>query len=293
MSHPAPSYEELSRPLPPTSPKRWYYGLVKRVMRAASPLSAGLSTGFTHGFDSGVMLEHVYQNQPRGRGVVGKFIDRVYLNAPGWKGIRARGELVKDALRAALHAELQARPQGPVRLLDVACGGGRYDLEVLREFQQQHPDVTVEATLRDYAQVNVDSARALGESLGVRGVRYERADAFSDADLARAAEGGAPDLVLVSGLHEILPDDALIEHHYLQLGRIIRPGGTLIYTVQPVHPQLEFIARTLPSHTGQPWVMRLRSREQVAGWAAAAGFRTQAQWTEPQGIFGVVLAQKA
>ena len=285
-----PSFEQLSRPLPLTSPKHWYYAVVRRLMRLVSPLSAGLSTGFRHGFDSGVMLEHVYQNTPRGRGWLGRMIDRAYLNAPGWRGIRARGELVKSALRAAL---TEHSAGGRVRLLDVACGGGRYDLEVLRDHQQAHPEVPVEAILRDYAQVNVDSARALGEQLGVKGVRFEKADAFSDADLARAAEGGPFDIVIVSGLHEILSDDDLIHGHFAQLARVLKPGGTLIFTVQPQHPQVEFIARALPSHSGQLWVMRLRSRELVEGWAREAGLTTQVRWMEPQGIFGVVLARKA
>jgi SAM-dependent methyltransferase len=286
-----PSFEALSRPLSALSPKRWYYGLVRRVMKAASPLSRGLSIGFEHGFDSGVMLEHVYLDTPTGKGALGKFIDRLYLNAPGWKGIRARGELVKDALRAALREQI---PQGPgrVRLLDVACGGGRYDLEVLAEFQKARPDVEITALLRDYAQVNVDSAQALGERLGVRGVTVERADAFSDEDLARAAAGGLFDIAIVSGLHEILSDDALISHHFEQLSKVVRPGGTLIYTLQPTHPQVEFIARTLPSNTGKLWVMRLRSAELIGQWAQAGGFQNRTRWNEPQGIFGVVLAQK-
>ncbi|WP_425146071.1 class I SAM-dependent methyltransferase family protein [Deinococcus sp.] len=285
-----PTYEELSRPLPLTHPKRWYYGVLKRVLRAAAPLSRGLSTGFEHGFDSGVMLEHVYRNTPEGRGVLGKAIDRVYLNSPGWQGIRARGELVKSALSAALHAQAQA--SGPIRMLDVACGGGRYDLEVLQSWQQRGGR-PVQATLRDYMQVNVDSARALGAELGVTGVTFERADAFNDDDLARAVQGGPLDIALVSGLHEILSDDALIERHFQQLGRIVRPGGTLIYTLQPQHPQVELIARALPSHTGDLWVMRLRSAELIEGWAKAGGFSTTARWTEPQGIFGVVLARRA
>jgi len=286
------TYEELARPLPALSPKRWYYGSVHRIMKLASPLSRGLSIGFEHGFDSGVMLEHVYQNTPTGRGPLGQLIDRVYLNSPGWTGIRARGELVKDALRAALREQAPAVGD-TLRLLDVACGGGRYDLEVLKEFQASRPDVMVQATLRDYAQVNVDSAEALGQQLGVRGVMYQRADAFSDADLQQATESGLMDIAIVSGLHEILADDDLVHQHFRQLSGVLKPGGTLIYTLQPTHPQVEFIARTLPSNTGKMWVMRLRSAELIEGWAREGGFATAARWMEPQGIFEVVLARKA
>lgn len=69
-------------------------------------------------------------------------------------------------------------------------------------------------------------------------------------------------------------------------------SGTLIFTIQPHHPQLELIARVLPAHTGHPWVMRLRSWELIRQWATAAGFRDFQVQMEPSQIFGVVTAQK-
>jgi hypothetical protein len=172
----------------------------------------------------------------------------------------------------------------PCHLLDVACGGGRYDLEVLQEFAGE-----VSATLRDYKLENVNKARQLADQLGVK-ARIEQADAFSDADLGKVQP--RPNVVVVSGLHEILPDDALIQHHFHQLYQTLPDQGTLIFTIQPYHPQLELIARTLPSHTGRPWVMRLRSWEQTRHWAEAAGFRNFQVRMEPNQIFGVVTAEK-
>ncbi|MEM6430206.1 MAG: class I SAM-dependent methyltransferase family protein [Deinococcota bacterium] len=274
-----PSYDSLAQPLPATSLKGMYYRFVRWLLASAGSLSDGIRLGQTHGFDSGVMLEYVYTNQASGRWGIGALIDRIYLNSPGWQGIRARRELIKTTLREVL-SEKQAAGED-VHLLDVACGGGRYDLEVLRDFPQ------VKATLRDYQQVNVDKAQELAQTFGVTAT-IEQADAFSDSDLA--AVSPAPNVVVVSGLHEILADDALIENHFSQLANIIMPGGTLIFTVQPYHPQLELIARTLKSHTGNLWVMRLRSLEQVQSWAGAAGFQQFEVSMEPQGIFGVVRA---
>jgi hypothetical protein len=98
--------------------------------------------------------------------------------------------------------------------------------------------------------------------------------------------------VVVSGLHEILPNDQLIKHHFQQLYTIMQPGGKLIFTIQPEHPQLELIARVLPAHTGRPWVMRLRSWDATRQWAEAAGFRNFHVQMEPTGIFGVVTAER-
>ncbi|MBD0336349.1 MAG: class I SAM-dependent methyltransferase family protein [Cyanobacteria bacterium Co-bin13] len=278
-----PAYESLLRPLPVWSPKAWYYKALSLSLKTAGKLSTGIRLGFRYGFDSGVMLEYVYRNRPSGITPVGMLIDWAYLNSQGWRGIRQRSELLKITLGKVLQSY---RQQGlPCNLLDVACGGGRYDLEVLQGF----PPGAVQATLRDYRLENVAKARQLATQLGVA-ARIEQADAFNDGDLNQVHP--RPTVVVVSGLHEILPNDALIHNHFQQLYRIMDTHSTLIFTIQPRHPQLELIARTLPAHTGRPWVMRLRPWEFTRQWAEAAGFENFQVQMEPNGIFGVVTAEK-
>jgi SAM-dependent methyltransferase len=278
-----PAYESLLRPLPAWNPKAWYYSALALSLKTVGKLSNGIRIGYRYGFDSGVMLEYVYRNQPSGITPMGTLIDWAYLNSQGWRGIRQRSELLKHTLRRVLQSH---RQQGlPCHLLDVACGGGRYDLEVLQSF----PPDAIQATLRDYRLENVAKARQLATRLGVT-ARIEQADAFNDGDLNQIHP--RPTVVVVSGLHEILPDDALIRHHFQQLYRIMDSRSTLIFTIQPHHPQLELIARTLPSHTGRPWVMRLRPWQLTRQWAEAAGFQNVRVQMEPNGIFGVVTAEK-
>jgi SAM-dependent methyltransferase len=278
-----PTYESLLRPLPLWTPKAWYYGLMSISLKTAGKLSKGIQIGFQYGFDSGVMLEYVYRNQPRGITPIGILIDWFYLNSKGWRGIRQRANLMKETLQQVLET-YQAHGMSCI-LLDVACGGGRYDLEVLQRF---HPG-SITATLRDYKLENVVKAQQLATQLGIP-AQIEQADAFSDRDLQRVQP--QPNVIVVSGLHEILPDDTLIRQHFQQLYSILEPGGTLVFTIQPQHPQLELIARTLPSHTGRPWVMRLRSWRLTRRWAEEAGFHSFQVNMEPNGIFGVVTAQK-
>jgi SAM-dependent methyltransferase len=278
-----PSYETLSRPLPIWHPKTIYYGSFKFLLKTIGRLSDGVRIGLKYGFDSGVMLEYVYRDRASGKTFIGVAIDRIYLNSQGWRGIRQRGEILKNTLRSVIE---ENSSQGiTTRLLDVACGGGRYDLEVMIDF----PADTVVATLRDYMQENVQKAKELAIHLGVSAT-IERADAFSDTDLDRVSP--RPNLIVVSGLHEILPDNDLISHHFKQLYRILESGGRLIYTIQPHHPQLELIARTLNSHTGNPWIMRLRSLELTKEWASTAGFSDFEVQMDSVGIFGVVKAKK-
>jgi Putative methyltransferase len=117
------SYEALKRPLPIWHPKAIYYGTFKLLLETIGQLSDGIRLGLQYGFDSGVMLEYIYRNQPSGRTFIGKAIDRIYLNAVGWRGIRQRGEILKGILRQTIHENYA---QGiTTHLLDVACGGGR------------------------------------------------------------------------------------------------------------------------------------------------------------------------
>ena len=77
------------------------------------------------------------------------------------------------------------------------------------------------------------------------------------------------------------------------LAEAVEPGGYLVYTGQPWHPQLELIARALTSHRqGQAWVMRRRSQAEMDQLVHAAGFRKITQRVDKWGIFSVSLAQK-
>jgi hypothetical protein len=76
------------------------------------------------------------------------------------------------------------------------------------------------------------------------------------------------------------------------LADAIAPGGCLVYTGQPWHPQLELIARALTSHRGGAWVMRRRTQDELDQLVAAAGFRKVAQRIDEWGIFTVSLAER-
>ena len=78
----------------------------------------------------------------------------------------------------------------------------------------------------------------------------ERGDAFDRASLAAIAP--RPTIGIVSGLYELFPENAAVLNSLRGLADAIEPGGHLIYTNQPWHPQVEFIARVLRNREGQP-----------------------------------------
>jgi alpha-beta hydrolase superfamily lysophospholipase len=219
---------------------RAWFALQRRMLRTIGPLSDGMRIGLAHGFDAGESLDYVYRNQAGGRFGIGKMIDRGYLDAVGWRGVRMR----KDQLQCMLEERIAAHPEGePLRILDIAAGSARYVLETVKRFQERD----IEVTLRDYLQRNVDNARCLAASLALRTpVQVEQCDAFSAESYAR--QDNRYDIVVVSGLYELFSDNAMVSASLRHLVHSLRPGGYLIYTAQPWHPQLDMIAHTLINH---------------------------------------------
>jgi len=124
-----------------------------------------------------------------------------------------------------------------------------------------------------------------------RVARFERGDAFDRASLG--AIQPCPTIGVVSGLYELFPDNDAVRQSLGGLADAIPPRGFLIYTGQPRHPQLEFIARTLTSHREpKPWIMRRRTRAELDQLVEAAGFQKIDQLTDDWGIFTVALARR-
>jgi hypothetical protein len=278
--------DRLSSPLPVSSPRGAYWAASRLGLKIGGLLSEGIAAGLRTGFDSGSMLDYVYRNEPRGLGCLGRLIDRHYIDAIGWKGIRQRKahtqeliELAMDRLRAA---------GTPVRVMDIAAGHGRYVLEAVTSAKFGADSVL----LRDYNDINVEAGRRLIAEKGLaRIARFEKGDAFDADDLA--AVEPQPTLGIVSGLYELFSDNDMIRRSLVGLCRAIPVGGYLVYTCQPWHPQLELIARALTSHRqGQAWVMRRRTQTEMDQLVEATGFAKIEQRIDEWGIFTVGLAHR-
>ncbi len=175
---------------------------------------------------------------------------------------------------------------GPVRILDVAAGHGRYVLEAIANSRITPDDVL----LRDFDPQNVELGRRLIAEKGLR-ARFEQGDAFDRASLTSLQP--KPTIGIVSGFFELFPENDRVRETLSGLAGAIEPGGYLIYTGQPWHPQIEFIARTLSSHRGgAPWVMRRRTQEELDELVRTAGFRKVDQRIDPNGLFTVTLAER-
>jgi alpha-beta hydrolase superfamily lysophospholipase len=259
------------------APVRW-------LMKGPGRLSRGIALGWKHGYDSGLMLDYIYENRAQGLTLLGRLIDRCYLDAIGWRGIRVRRALLEQALRAT--AEATHAADRPVRVLDIASGPGRYVLETISKLGA----IPISALLRDSRDENLDAAARLRDQLGLANVSVVQGDAFDRASLAAVTP--RPTIAIVSGLYELFPDNEPVLRSLHGLADAIEPGGYLIYTNQPWHPQLEFIARVLKNREGQPWIMRRRTQQEMDALVRSAGFEKVSQEIDRWGIFTVSVARR-
>jgi alpha-beta hydrolase superfamily lysophospholipase len=261
------------------------YLLMSGVMRTVGGLSRGIRLGWESGFDSGVTLDYIYENKAQGVSILGRAIDRIYLESIGWRGIRQRRIKLQKMLRDAIE-ELRVAGK-PIHIVDIAAGAGRYVLETISDTTF----LPITATLRDYKQENLKAARTLARTLQLsERVTIVRADAFD-----RPSLGGLtprPTIAVVSGLYELIPANEPVLRSLRGLAEAVEPGNYLIYTNQPWHPQVEFIARVLTNREGQPWVMRRRTQAEMDELVRAAGFEKLAMDIDQWGIFTVSLARR-
>jgi len=263
-------------------PKRLRSVARRLVFGTLGRLSRGIRLGHRAGFDSGEMLDYVYENEPRGFPVIGKAFDKAYLDSPGWTGIRVRRANLEQLLGEAI--DRQAKAGLKPHILDSACGGGRYVLETMAARKSSG----VSAVLRDYRQQNLDKARSNRDALGVKDVELVLGNAFDTSSYADDVQ--RPTIGIISGLLELFPSNEPAKTLLGIYAQQLPAGSVLIYTNQPWHPQLEFIAGVLRNREGQPWVMRRRTQAEMDALVEAAGFEKIVQRSDQWGIFTVSVA---
>jgi hypothetical protein len=273
-----PTFEELLLPLPFYSPRRWYYALTSAFLTSIGMSSEGIRIAYKHGFDSGMIMNYIYNNVPNGRFYVGKRIDRAFLDQVTCKAFRA----IKDIQRNMIKDYIQERQGNPTFVVDLASGKADYIYDVLRE-----TDASVKVLLRDIDKRALIESREIAKNLDLEDVvSYELANALDSGSLSRITP--KPDLVIEAGLYGIIHDDDQIRSHLKDLKDILDPDA-FIFNVQTFNPQIELIARALKNQAGERCVWHLRPASLVIGWAEEAGFKDPNVIIDPYGIYAVVI----
>ncbi|HZX14250.1 MAG TPA: class I SAM-dependent methyltransferase family protein [Thermodesulfobacteriota bacterium] len=278
--HPSrmPSFDELLKPPPAYYPKNIYYKFYSLFLRTIGMFSEGMRIGFIYGFDSGMIMNYVYQNTPSGRFYIGKVLDRIFLNQVTCKAFRAIKEIQKNVIKNYL----QERNGNPTFIVDLASGKADYIYDALRE-----TNANVKVLLRDIDETALKESRVIAERFNLlKKVSYEQGNALDIKSLERIHP--KPNLIVEVGLYGIIHDDELLRSHFFELKDILNPGA-ILFNVQTYNPQIELIARVLKNRDGERCVWHLRPVELVIGWAEKAGFNEPQVIMDPYGIYSVVM----
>ncbi|MEK6224529.1 MAG: class I SAM-dependent methyltransferase family protein [Thermodesulfobacteriales bacterium] len=273
-----PTFEELLKPLPIYSPKRWYYEGASLLLRSIGTLSRGIKTGYTHGFDSGMIMNYVYEDTPQGTFYIGKALDRAFLNQITCRAFRSIKKIQKNMIKDYL----AQRNGAPTFIADLASGKADYLYDALLETNSQ-----AKILLRDIDEEALKESAAIAQKLNLPNeLRFELGSALDTESLKKIDL--KPDLVIEVGLYGIIHDDEQIRRHFLDLKEILNPEA-ILFNVQTYNPQIELIARSLVNRDGERCVWHLRPVELVIKWAEEAGFVEPQIVMDDCGVYTVVM----
>ena len=260
--------------------ERWCYRFEKWALGKFGHLSEGMTVGLTHGFDSGASMDYIYKNTPQGKWGVGRWMDKSYLNAIGWRGVRIRkGHLLQQVEKAIQALQAQGKK---VKILDIAGGVGNY----LFDIKERHPEV--EIVINEFLPTNIQKGEQIIKERGYQHIRFTNYSCF-EADTYRKLDY-TPNITIISGIFELFGDNALAAEAIKGVVTI-SDNGYIVYTGQPWHPQLKTIAFVLKSHQEKDWVMRRRSQRELDGLFALQGIKKESMLIDDFGIFTVSLAE--
>ncbi len=228
--------------------------LQKLALQTIGLLSEGISLGWRTGFDSGLMLEYIYENRPRGFSPLGAWIDSIYLAHPVWNEVRARRECLIEQLKAA--TKQYDQPQ----IFDLAAGMGSYLFFV--------PPNAAKIIAGDYEEEVIERGSIKVLEKKRSDITFKKSDAFSFEGLACQKA----DLLVTSGFFDILLTEEKIKQVLANGTRCTTQGARWVFTIMEHHPELQRLKETMVDLDHRPWEMVPRPASQFLAWASELGW---------------------
>lgn len=258
-----------------------FYSIQKFSMRTFGFLSKGISLGLKYGFDSGISLDYIYKNHANGKLLIGKFIDRFYLNQIGWRGVRER----KKNLLSLIEEKINSLGEENAKILDVAGGTGNY----LFDIKEKYPKVKI--LINEFKKPNIEVGEKVIKKNNWENISFVNYDCFDKETYKKI--NYTPNIVIISGIFELFENNKMLENTISGITEILNKNGAVIYTGQPWHPQLKQIALVLNSHkgNGKSWLMRRRSEKELDSLFENYNLKKEKMLIDNDGIFTVSLAE--
>lgn len=256
------------------------FKMQKMMLSSLGKMSNGMAIGLKYGFDSGASLNYVYQNKPKGKLGFGKIMDKNYLEAIGWTGIRIRKQHLIQLLEKSI-SKLKEEGRA-VKILDIAGGTGNY----LFDIKDKYPDV--EIVINEFVKSNIEIGEQVIKDKKYQKIRFTNFDCFDSSTYERI--NFKPNITIISGIFELFGDNELANKAIQGVASISEKQSVIVYTGQPWHPQLKMIAYVLNNHQNKDWIMRRRSQKELDSLFAFNNIEKQQMLIDDFGIFTVSLA---
>jgi alpha-beta hydrolase superfamily lysophospholipase len=240
-------------------------------------ISTGMAIGLKHGFDSGISLDYVYHNQPQGKLGFGKIMDKNYLEAIGWKGIRIRKQHLIQLLEHNIQTLLKEGRK--VKILDIAGGTGNYLFDIKEKYPQ------TEIVINEFVKANIEIGEKVIQEKKYKNIRFTNFDCFDSETYKKL--NFEPNITIVSGILELFGDNEMAGKAIQGVASVSEKNSYVVYTGQPWHPQLKMIAYVLNNHKNEDWIMRRRSQKELDRVMLYNGIQKENMLIDDFGIFTV------
>ncbi len=229
------------------------------LTRLLGRYSEGFRLIAEHGVTSGAVQEYAYRNQAQGRGVLGKVIDRMFLQVEAWDALRQHIQ----ATRKIVEELLQRRESLGLTttVLDIASGTAPY----LREIARGRHDRGLTIVCHDRDPRKVTLGRELIRAEGLKCITFSVGDATDPSSYLTSRD---PDVILAINLFPWFEREEAIRKTLQLAHRSLAAGGCLVCsTLTRDRPHLR---RWQTGEFGKPPV--LRNVEKMSEWLTTTGF---------------------
>ena len=257
-------------------------------LRAFGPASVGIGLAMKSGLDSSAVVEHVCRNVPAGASTLGRYLDGRFLASLPAKALRARATNLERAIRTASE---RIRATGlPVRIVDLAAGDGHHVMDAIHKLAILPESVLLCES--DEERVTEATRFAHERNLGgiLRIVRAHRHDEQWIASLAPHTT------IAIAPLQELASDPPRTVQTVLGgLARAIPPGGCMIHSTGPHHPEWHRHAAALMpiSENSADRAGTALCQADLDRCIESAGFNLHDRWVDEWGVFSVSLCIRA
>ncbi len=260
------------------------YFLARSFMQTVGQLSDGIRLCYKEGLTSGKTLDYIYKNKPSGKLIIGKILDKKFINDPGWEATRIRRKNLEKLLTDSIEA-IKSQDRS-VSILDIASGPGAYIISVVEKTGKKD----VFALCRDFETRWVEEGNKTCMNRNLTNVFFEKGDAFNEDELLCLSP--KPNIVVASGFYDWFNDDEKVKESIKIVFNTLESGGYFVLSNQCAHPKLEFTEQVFTDFRKKPLRMTMRPESTMHSFLVKTGFRIERTLTDSNGYYAVIQAKK-